>query len=271
MIHLVVALQAEAKSLLRHFNLKPISSEAPFRIFEREGMRLCISGVGKIKSAAATAYLAGLQRNVKNKAWLNVGIGGHASCGVGEGFLANKITDQATGRNWYPPLVMKLPCQTKSVRTVDHMEERYEEDSIYDMEASGFFGAATQFSTAELVHGFKVVSDNAVSSPKKISGSIAESLIERHLGVIDQLIEEMVTLSDTLERTTSIPVIYEQILERWHFTFSEQVKLRRLLKRLQTLKPEEEITIESFQECTRAKDILIKLEHEINSTPVEVI
>ncbi|MGH9462066.1 MAG: hypothetical protein ACRD1X_12660, partial [Vicinamibacteria bacterium] len=107
MIRLVVALPAEAKPLVSHFNLKPAREARGFKIYQNDDIALIVSGVGKIAAAAATAYLQAWTGNRPNGAWINVGMAGHRDLLLGKGVLAYRITDRATGETWYPPPVIE--------------------------------------------------------------------------------------------------------------------------------------------------------------------
>ena len=59
MINLVVALGSEAGPLVRHFGMSRDRGASGFRIYARDGMRLVVTGVGKINAAGGVAYLGG--------------------------------------------------------------------------------------------------------------------------------------------------------------------------------------------------------------------
>ncbi|MEE8624791.1 MAG: hypothetical protein V3T19_05575, partial [Acidiferrobacterales bacterium] len=138
MLHFVVALQAEAKPLIDHFGLRRRTGGA-FPVYENENIALTVSGIGKVAAAAATGYLHAHTGNHSCIAWLNIGIAGHGRRAIGDGVLIHKITDQITGRSWYPPLTFELPCASDGLITVDEPETRYRENGLYDMEAAGFY------------------------------------------------------------------------------------------------------------------------------------
>ena len=76
MKHIIIALQCEAKPLISHYKLKGRPHSQAFRIYEKDDMVLTVSGIGKVASAAATAYTQVLFGNRNNNAWLNLGIMG---------------------------------------------------------------------------------------------------------------------------------------------------------------------------------------------------
>ncbi len=77
MIHLVIALPSEAKPLLSHYKLKAVEDSCGFKIYQKDEMALVVSGVGKSAAAAATAYLQAMTGNEPDRAWINIGMGGH--------------------------------------------------------------------------------------------------------------------------------------------------------------------------------------------------
>ncbi|MFQ5792846.1 MAG: hypothetical protein ACE5JI_20450, partial [Acidobacteriota bacterium] len=144
MIRIVVALQAEARPLVSHYRLKAVAGAFP--LYQSEGLWLVVSGVGKTRAAAATANLHAAAGEGPGCAWINVGIAGHRERPVGEAILADKIVDGASGRRWYPPRLPGVPPPSASVLTVDHVEERFTGDWVYEMEAAGICAAASRLS-----------------------------------------------------------------------------------------------------------------------------
>ena len=282
MIYFVVALLSEARPLISYYRLKLIPDSAPFKIYEASDKRLIVSGVGKIQAASATAFLHTFSGSVRNEVWINIGIGGHAERSVGAGILAHKITDQATNESWYPPIVIKTPCPTEAVLTVERPETQYQGSWVYEMEAAAFYSAATRFSTSELVQCYKVISDNPKSSTKKVSAAFVESLIAGHLKNIDTILGELTKLVPTqfsgrpdnwacagkLAPLDILPPEFQKFLNRWHFTVSEQYRLHRLLRRLKTLTSQEIVWSDELQTLRRARDVLKVLEQRINLLPV---
>ena len=232
MIHFVVALPSEARPLIDRYRLKPVNHAEPFRIYEGGDKRLITSGTGKTQAASAAAFLYAFSSGARNQVWLNVGIGGHGKRNIGEGVLAHKITDRASGASWYPPIVFEPPCPTESLLTVDRPETDYHESWVYEMEAAGFYGTASRFSTAELVQCYKVISDNQNSSSRKISAPFVEKLIGGRLAEIDAILKETSDLASELALLDAPAPEFQEFLMSWHITVSEQYRLKRFLRRL---------------------------------------
>ncbi len=206
MLRYVVALQAEARALVERFGLEP-AGEGPFPIYRGEDAWLIVSGPGKAASAAATTYLHLVSGGEMGRAWLNVGLGGHSTRPVGEGVIAHKISDGASGASWYPQLVVDSPRPTVPVLTVERVEEEYASPWVYDSEAAGFFPTACRFSVAELVHCFKVVSDNPDATlSRRMSSAFLEHLIARNLGDLEVFARSLAALAQELATLAAIPI-----------------------------------------------------------------
>ncbi len=203
MLRFVVALQAEARALVERFGMEP-AGEGPFSIYRGEGSWLIVSGPGKAATAAATAYLHLFSGGEMGRAWINVGLGGHSARAVGESVIAHKISDSASGTSWYPQLVVDSPRPTVPVLTVERVEEEYSLPWVYDSEAAGFFPTACRFSVAELVHCFKVVSDNSDATlSRRMSSTFLEHLIARNLGDLETFARDLAALAAELARLSA--------------------------------------------------------------------
>ncbi len=264
MICFVTAFPAEAKPMIKRYGFKAFQSN-PFPIYESDIGFLVISGMGKKSAAKAVSHLATLYP--ANSIWINIGVAGHRDAEIGTAFLAHKIVDLKTGKNWYPQILFSPKCKTATVITVDQCETGYAQDAAYDMEVAGFYEEAARFSTAELIHSFKVISDNVVSPVAKISPKLAETLIEKNLEALNHLVEELTALRETLP--THDPNLLKEFLDRWHFTVTELHQLCRALSRLRTLAPKENWFLQVFK-LPNAKKVLNFLDQQINTLPVHL-
>lgn len=186
MFNFVVALPCEATPIIQHYGLKKITDRA-YKIYAKDPVYLIISGIGKTAAAAATAYLHALQHSTLYPAWLNVGIAGHQSLDIGEIFLAHKITEHSTNKTFHPEVAFSPPCEISDLITTDHAESEYPLAVAYDMEASGYFSAATRFTIPELIHSTKIISDNETNLAETITKSGVSELINARLETIDAI------------------------------------------------------------------------------------
>lgn len=270
MLRLVVALEAEARPLVDRFRMEP-AVEGPFKVYRGDGVWLIVSGQGKAAAAAATAFLHLLAGGALGHAWLNVGVGGHCRRAVGESFVAHKITDQASGVSWYPQLVIDAPRPTAPLLTIERVEEEYSPPWIYESEAAGFFPTACRFSLTELVHCFKVISDNPDATlSRRTSSAFAEKLIEQNLEEVVGFGQDLADLAREVMEISADPPMYQESLERWPFTAGQQRRLRRLLQRLAVLSPEFSRDSTALLGVKEGRDALALLETHLAQIPIRL-
>jgi nucleoside phosphorylase len=270
MIHLVVALPAEAKPLIRHFGLERRSDTSPFPVYDSDSLSLIVSGVGKQQAAAATACLHAASAAAPDYAWLNIGIAGDGARAVGEGVLAHSIKDAATRRCWYPPLVFQPPCETTAVLTVDEAASAYPRACSVDMEASAMMAVATRFSTSELVHCFKIIADNPANPARCISAASTERLVAQKLDQIEVIVRELTQLAKEMTRLRAPPSELERFLARWHFTVSERHRLCQLLRFWQLRGHKPQLLSAEFDALAGANEVLAWLERRLHTLPVKL-
>jgi len=270
MLHLICALKSESRPLVNHFNLEHRGGGEIFGCYcnENNEISLTITGVGKVNAAAGIMYAASRFEIKDNDVWLNIGVAGHGTLPVGTPILAHRITDAGSGKTWYPQLVLNSPCRSLGLITVDSPSSLYEHDMI-DMEAAGFYSSASRIGTSELIHCLKIISDNELSPPDKVSGKTVTDLITKNLNTIEILIDQLQKLSGELDVSVSAPENYHKLLEKWHFTQSQKYRLHYLLQRWQVLLPLQESLFESVRFLKSGKDVLLYLEQTLDATPID--
>lgn len=195
---IVCALECEARPLISHYNLKMYKSQSLFPFYMNKEMCLVITGVSKLQAAAATSYVYAKMGERTDICWLNVGISGHRNLDIGTSFMAHQVINHSSGHTYYPFFIKKPPCLRISLTTVEKPESQYLEESAYDMEAAGFYTAAMLFSSVELVHCYKVISDNAIQPWHTMRKQGVESLIAAKLEEIESVINDVKAQVKTL-------------------------------------------------------------------------
>lgn len=267
MINLVVALPCEAQPIVKHFKLKKIQQTRVYNIYGNGQLSLIVSGVGKLFSAAATAYLqAYSDLNTpypQATAWLNVGIGGHGNLDTGTGIIADKISDAATGQCFYPSLVFDPVVTTAHFVTVDQPEEHFTQDAVYDMESSGFYTSASRFSSSELIHSFKVVSDNRQSGFMSLDKARVSDLITGQLTEVETFISTLTEMLQQLMEPRRIVEDYQRLMHSYHFTKTQSTQLKHLLHRWYALdlgSLEQSVMV---QGVANSKELLARLQQHV--------
>ena len=221
------ALLAEARPLIEHWKLIKQTDAQPFAIYQNGCYALVITGIGKSRAAAAVAYgLCWL--DVRQPVLINLGIAGHAELPLGSLWAVDKITDADSGRSWYPQLVFNEGMPSAALLSCGRPFTDYLDCSLYDLEASGFFEVACKFTSQELVHCLKVISDNRQHSVAGITPQQVSLWMHAQLDAVIDFIGCIVC------GRAQLPVwdegTYREGLERYHFSVSNAHKLKHLLQ-----------------------------------------
>ena len=149
MIYIFSAFYAEAKNIIDHYGLKKEKSPemVRFDVFANESIRLVITGVGEINAAAAVSNIGGAYGISPDDEILNVGCGAGFSSDIclGSIFLGNKLTEQMTGRTFYPDMLMKANFRECEIVTVARVLNEGWDSVVYDMEAGRRLSGSSVF------------------------------------------------------------------------------------------------------------------------------
>jgi hypothetical protein len=265
MLNLVVALAAESRPLIEHFRLSEDRSAIGFRVYQGENMRLVVTGMGRVACAAGVAALGERGRGSGMPAWLNVGIAGHADHPIGQGVHALSIVEAATRRRWYPVQVVELPGRGEALCTVDMPEAGYPDACVYDMEASAFYATALRYSTSEVIQVYKIISDNRDHGVETVERHGVRDSVARHLPAIERLVSALSGLAEDVNATQPKLAELDRIINRWHFTVSQQHQLRELMRQWETLTGGEPVMDPGLNRCPSAKSVLAELRARLNA------
>jgi len=238
-ILLAIALHPEARPVIERFRLKQDASfDLP--VFRRDDVWLTVTGTGRMKSAIATTLLIAQVEDRSRAVLFNLGIAGHTQkaaegpVSVGDRFLVNKITEQGTGRSFYPDLLARTPLAESAVTTVDRPLDRAAADSVeaglVDMEAAGFYQAAAAFLSPHRIGCVKVVSDHLET--RRLDKGHVGDLIAQSLEEFEETVAAYRNLSDGgADVLTHADVrIVEDIRSRLRLTASRHRMLSDLVR-----------------------------------------
>lgn len=202
MIYIFTALHCEAQKLIAYFHLtKEHNSGVPFQVFSNEKDEICltVTGVGSIAAAAAVSSICTWKRAGQNDFLVNIGVcaadGGPER--VGQICQILKITEQTTGRTFYPDILYRHPFgeamlqtgarlyeqrpevgETAAIRASANNPAKPKEVSmqLYDMEAAGIYQAGAYFFGPHRMIFIKIISD--VGQPEKLTAGQVTALIK---------------------------------------------------------------------------------------------
>ncbi len=242
------ALPCEAKPLIEHYSLKKSTSAHPFSIFTNGEVCLTVTGAGKIPMAAALAYTLALYP-AETPVLINLGIAGHAHQSRGKLFLADKITDrQHPGQCFYPQWLGTAAYEFLPLITVDEPTENYDTLALFDMEASAFYQIALKFSTLELIHCLKIVSDNTQYSTAHINAKQVSQWLYQNIKTITNIASEL-SANRSQSLTPDHPQLTE-ILQRFHFSTTSSQQLAQALQRWRLLTNDQPVPLEQLNFST---------------------
>lgn len=190
MITVFTATKQEAQPLIRKLSLtrEKSSVEKPFVVYEGDGIRLIITGIGKINAAAAAGYCLG--RFGTDDCYVNCGsAAGTKKAAIGETFFAGQILERSSGREFFPDIADSMYphcCVITSDKPVTAKETaRYDKDSgsqsvavLFDMEASGIFQVLRNITTPDRIIVIKTVTDTGIENGVNPDFIGAQKLIE---------------------------------------------------------------------------------------------
>ncbi|MCF6202417.1 MAG: hypothetical protein L3J59_01935 [Methylococcaceae bacterium] len=264
-LFIFTALECEAKPLIKQFELKKENITHPFPIYKNDSILLTISGVGKVAIAGAVAYTQAIFQPQFPPILINIGIAGHKYEPIGEILLASKIVDKDSGKRFYPQLIGTNLPKVGEVQSSSKPCTEYSANYMNDMEASAFYETAIRFSSNELIHSIKVISDNEQTTIESINAKKVSQLVINQLTQIEQLFNHWVLLQK--------PVIpcelkeFNLILQQWNFTVSGKIKLKSLLSRWQMLSADPWL-VNNQEKFKSSKNVLKKLELDIDCLKV---
>ena len=192
MIYIFSAFYAEAKNIIDHYGLKKEKSleTVRFDVFANDSIRLVITGVGEINAAAAVSNIGGAYGIAPDDEILNVGCGAgfsNETC-LGSIFLGNKLTEQMTGRTFYPDMLMKTNLMECEIVTVTRVLNEGSDSVVYDMEAAAVYQAAAFFVGPHRMHFIKLVSDAGERIDQSKITELFALQEEKICGYIDMLL-----------------------------------------------------------------------------------
>lgn len=193
MVYVFCAFYGECSGLIKHYNLKKRQTDKYYRfdVFENENqlVRIILTGQGSVMAAAAVSGAASFFGIKAEDAIINVG-----TCAgdyePGQVFICNKITEEATGRTFYPDMILRSNLPERELVTAPvvirkSIHEYANKDShnmaLYDMEAAAIYQAANLYMGPHRMGFIKVVSDNGDIeglTPDFIKGLMAEAVDE---------------------------------------------------------------------------------------------
>ena len=230
MIHFIVATLSEGRPLIDFFNLKISNNNNIFKIYHSTDISLTISGIGKLNSAMSVIKTFFDFNKQKNNIWINLGLAGHKNYNIGDLFLVNKIEDSSSNKIYYP---FVAHSKLKSIQCITYEKENLDyNESLSEMEASGFFYSANKFTSVELVQVLKIISDNDKESINFNDKHVIYDLIFSNKKKIINLCGSLHKIKENIKdhNLQYIHEEFDEIFKGIKFSFTEKQQMKSLLK-----------------------------------------
>ncbi len=242
MVYVFCAFYGECSGLIKHYNLKKRQTDKYYRfdVFENENqpVRIILTGQGSVMAAAAVSGAASFFGIKAEDAIINVG-----TCAgdyePGQVFICNKITEEATGRTFYPDMILRSSLPERELVTAPvvirkSIHEYANKDShnmaLYDMEAAAIYQAANLYVGPHRMGFVKVVSDNGDIeglTPDFIKGLMAEA-VDEIASYVDMFVADTHDMCRAEENTQ----FTNQLCKDLHCSKVMENQVRQLIKYL---------------------------------------
>ena len=242
MIYVVTALYQEAHGFIRELELKKNTAYAPFEVFDNEnaGIRLVVTGVGEIAAAAVVAAVCAQDGADAADFLINIGCCAAANAGadsgcetvdsgmdsgygaahaaqIGDLYVCHKITEQATGKTFYPDILYRHPWKERELVTgMQPLQRAAAHGALYDMEAAAVYQAGIRFFSPDRMLFLKVVSDFGITGQERMTAEALTGLLEQHVKEVVAFLTNLREAADEEETLRNDGILQEDetVLER---------------------------------------------------------
>lgn len=236
MIYVVTALYQEAHGFIRELELKKNTAYAPFEVFDNEnaGIRLVVTGVGEIAAAAVVAAVCARDGADAADFLINIGCCAAGGCEpadrdmdsgygaahaaqIGDLYVCHKITEQATGKTFYPDILYRHPWKERELVTgMQPLQRAAAHGALYDMEAAAVYQAGIRFFSPDRMLFLKVVSDFGIAGQERMTAEALTGLLEQYVKEVAAFLTNLREAADEEETLRNDGILQEDeaVLER---------------------------------------------------------
>lgn len=242
MVYVFCAFYGECSGLIKHYNLKKCQTDKYYRfdVFENENqpVRIILTGQGSVMAAAAVSGAASFFGIKAEDAIINVG-----TCAgdyePGQVFICNKITEEATGRTFYPDMILRSGLPERELVTVpvvirksihEYVNKNSYDMVLYDMEAAAIYQAANLYVGPHRMGFVKVVSDNG--DIEGLTPDFIKKLMAEAVDEIASYVDMFVADTHDMCRAEESTQFTNQLCKDLHCSKVMENQVRQLIKYL---------------------------------------
>ena len=249
MIHIVTAIKEEASPVMR---------------MASEDIDITVMGIGKVNAAFTVGRLfpSPLTRNnLSSDVVINIGC--CCSKDLKGMFVVNKITDEASGKDYYPDVLRIKGLPEAALVTSDRTVNSPEPGLLYEMEASAVWQAASKLLSPDRIIFLKIVSDSG--DVDKLTRSYIKDLMDSYS---EQLTETVEYIRSTIELRKNADDV-DDICELLSASSSMRIQISELIRFSQSMGIDgrELFMNEANGKCTRVlgKEVISRVRAKLTS------
>ena len=148
---------------------------------------------------------------------MDSGSGAANAAQIGDLYLCHKITEQATGKTFYPDILYRHPWKERELVTgMQPLQRTAAQGVLYDMEAAAVYQAGIRFFSPDRMLFLKVVSDSGVAGQERMTAEALTGLLEQHVKEIAAFLTNLREAADEEETLRNDGILQEDeaVLER---------------------------------------------------------
>ena len=233
MIYIACAMYMEAAPFIRRFACKRDDSFHRVQVFVGEEAAVIVTGTSPVPAAVALTEALALLPPGEEDIFANVGLCGCSDDSVAAGtlYLVHSITEQATGRRFFPDLLYRHEHPQGALTTFSEVVMDTPEDAfLFDTEAAGLYQAAIGFFSADRMAYFKIVSDHGQDSAE-VSRETVSGLLENAAPLVS---ESLLAFASYIPRRFRFSGEDESLIDYFcrslHCSVTMEHELRRLIQ-----------------------------------------
>lgn len=195
MIHIFMALYAEARPMIERLELKKINSGFKFTQYASDELCLTITGAGGIAASTAVGAVCASRELCETDFVVNIGTCAGSRERIGSLYMIHKLTDAVTGRTFYPDILYRHGMAEAELVTVPLAKsDQTQSEDLFDMEGAAVYQAASYFVGPHQLQFLKVVSDEG--DGKWITPAYLTDCVEKHMDEITELLNCLKEISN---------------------------------------------------------------------------
>ena len=148
---------------------------------------------------------------------MDSGYGAAHAAQIGDLYVCHKITEQATGKTFYPDILYRHPWKERELVTgMQPLQRAAAHGALYDMEAAAVYQAGIRFFSPDRMLFLKVVSDFGAAGQERMTAETLTGLMEQHVKEVAAFLANLWKAADEEETLRSDGILQEDemVLER---------------------------------------------------------